>query len=81
MTTNPPTYTGLRPGRPALDRYRFDLVVAIELGAEDYDDAEARAEALLAELRPRLARAIRNHRKGSPELVVADTLTDSIAAV
>lgn len=66
-----------KPGRPALERVRFDLVVAIELGAEDLEDADERIDALLAELRPRLERMVRNTRKGNPAVVTVHSLDPS----
>lgn len=71
--TTPPT----KPGRPALERVRFDLVVAIELGAEDLEDADDRIDALLDELRPRLERMVRNTRKGAPAVVHVHALDPS----
>lgn len=75
------TDTTARPGRPALERFRFDLRIAIEIGAENYDDADARVAAIEADLRPKLERMVRNHRKGRPELVTLDVITDSVSAV
>lgn len=69
----------IRAGRPALERFRFDLIVAIELGATDHDDADARIDALLDQLRPRLERMVRNTRTGAPVVVNVDATDPSIA--
>lgn len=63
--------------RPALPRYRADLVLAIELSAEDATDADARVEALLDQLRPRLEATIRGARVGSSALIHAHALDSS----
>lgn len=70
-----------RTGRPPLDRYRADVVLVVELGALDEDDATSRLEDLLGELRPRLTRAVRNAgaRRGNPQLVEAYALDNPSA--
>lgn len=63
--------------RPNLPRYRADVVLAVELGATDELDAEARLEALTAQLGPKLAKAVRAHRTGNPELITVLALEPS----
>lgn len=66
-------------GRPPLNRYRADVVLVVEVGAIDGEDAYRRFEDLIGELEHRFASAIRNAggRKGAPRLVQVTALDSS----
>lgn len=62
--------------RPALPRYRADLVIAVELSAEDAEHAAQRFEALADLTRARLSATIRGARLGASEALTVEVLTD-----
>lgn len=65
-------------GRPPLARYIVDVVVTVELGAVDHDQAVERALVIEAALRDRTRPIVRRLRTGSPEVtgVAAQGLDD-----
>ena len=65
--------------RPPLPRFRADVRIAVEFGAADLEDAEARLEQLLANLRPRLEAAVRGARVGASTALYVDAPTDPAA--
>lgn len=74
------TEASARIGRPPLIRHAVTISLTVEVGAEDREDAYARALALLTDVEPRIAATIRAHRIGAPSLTTAQVRRASIGA-
>lgn len=63
--------------RPTLPRFTADVIVTVELSAEDAEHAAQRIAVLVDLIRPRVKASVRATRIGAAEATRVDQLTDA----